>query len=91
MHSPRVFSAVEFPPCSLLNMTHPLAHNIRRAFLKEYASESGNFRFFAVETFNEMRPVQSDVSYLQSYSAAVREMLGEGALIYDIHTEWGFY
>ena len=69
-------------------MTHPLAQNIGRAFLKEYAAEFGDFRFFAVDTFNEMRPVQSDVSYLRSYSAAVREMLGEG-LSYMTSTQNG--
>ena len=69
-------------------MTHPLAQDIGRAFLKEYAAEFGAFRFFAVDTFNEMRPVRNETSYLRSYAAAVREMLG--AFIYDIHTEWKY-
>ena len=60
---------------SLLNMTHPLARDIGRAFLKEYAAEFGPFRFFAVDTFNEMRPPSGDTAYLRSHAAAVREML----------------
>ena len=86
---PRIVNAVELSPCSLLNMTHPLAQNIGRTFLKEYAAEFGDFRFFAVDTFNEMRPVQSETSYLQSYSTAVREMLGEGAHICRTSTQNG--
>ena len=61
-------------------MTHPLAQEIGRTFLREYAAEFGDFRFFAVDTFNEMRPVRSETAYLRSYSAAVREMLGRHSL-----------
>jgi alpha-N-acetylglucosaminidase len=75
----------QYSGSSLLNLSSPLARQIGRTFLDIYATEYGSTgHLYAVDTFNEMRPVSESTDYVRSYASSVHEILSS----FDSRSVW---